>query len=140
MHLLLVLSSLQPGPRHAGARGAYIHVPSGANGRETSHSARCIECNTSLLHLYEMSQSPSGGVLQFWQLFPWSEPFYTRLEKEFDVRPWFLFVHANGWLPVVSIILYAAMVLLLPPITSKRPVKVRLEGGGKGQLPCGGLT
>ncbi|TFJ85212.1 hypothetical protein NSK_003635 [Nannochloropsis salina CCMP1776] len=61
--------------------------------------------------------------LQFWQLFPWSEPFYTRLEKEFDVRPWFLFVHANGWLPVVSIILYAAMVLLLPPITSKRPVK-----------------
>ncbi|GAB5035515.1 fatty-acyl elongase [Nannochloropsis oceanica] len=61
--------------------------------------------------------------LQFWQLFPWTKPFYTPFEKNFDVRPWFMFVHGNWWLPVVAIALYGVMIVTLPKYTAKKPVK-----------------
>ena len=57
-------------------------------------------------------------------MFPWLSPLYTSYEKNFDVRPTFLFVHDSWWLPVVSIILYMAMILVVPRLTAKRPRKV----------------
>jgi hypothetical protein len=61
--------------------------------------------------------------LQLWEFFPWMEPFYTQFEKDFDVRPWFMFVYNNWWLPVVSILLYGAMIQVVPRLTAKKPVK-----------------
>ena len=43
-----------------------------------------------------------------------------------------MFVHANSWLPVVAIALYGVMIVALPKITAKKPVKVGREGGREG--------
>ena len=63
------------------------------------------------------------SFVQLWQLFPWMEPFYTQFEKDFDVRPWFMFVFEYWWIPVVSILAYGAMIVAVPKMTKNNPVK-----------------
>jgi hypothetical protein len=50
-----------------------------------------------------------------------------------------MFVHANSWLPVVASALYGVMIVALPKVTAKKPVKVSRQGGrggGREGLMC----
>ena len=63
------------------------------------------------------------SFVQLWELFPFLKPLYTQFEMAFDVRPWFMFVHDNWWLPLVSVLLYGVMIQVVPRLTKKNPIK-----------------
>lgn len=46
--------------------------------------------------------------VQFWQLIPWLERYYTNTEKEFDPFPTEKWMIDNGWFPIVVVSLYLA--------------------------------
>ena len=51
-------------------------------------------------------------------------PLYASFEKTFDARPSFEYIATNWWPVYTSLVLYLAMVFLLPRLFKDRPVKL----------------
>lgn len=68
--------------------------------------------------------SSSSSHTQLWQIFPWMSSSYASFEKDFDVRSSYEFILRHWWLPIASIILYLGMIIIVPRLTRKKPVRV----------------
>jgi elongation of very long chain fatty acids protein 6 len=65
------------------------------------------------------------SFVELFQVFPWLSSLYAPIEKSFDARAGYRFVDQSMWLPVVSIALYALMIVFLPRYTKRRPLNVK---------------
>ncbi|TFJ85211.1 hypothetical protein NSK_003634 [Nannochloropsis salina CCMP1776] len=69
------------------------------------------------------ARNTTYSFIQFWQLYPWLENFYAPFEKNFNPLPIFEFVSENWWVVYISLAIYMSMIIFLPMIMKKRPLK-----------------